>query len=269
MIRRTVLLAVPFAVLVAARAVHAQLDVDADTIGLWHLDDGMGLVAQDSVGADEALDFVLDRFPYDGSAGAELPVWTPAGCFDGALRFAQGDTSGDGSLARTSAGAPLTPLALTIELWLRTTSTVGELFRGNGVDLDLWLDFAGRVDFRVGGASGWSSSAITSVTVNDDAWHYVAATWDGAEMRVYVDGEVRASVDFDGAAAEIPYFYLGGRPSNTFFEGVLDEVRLSRVAREPSEIADTWSTLSVLCPEPEAAPLAAALALCLARRHRP
>ena len=42
-------------------------------------------------------------------------------------------------------------------------------------------------------------------------------------------------------------YWLGGRPQNTFFDGQMDEIRLSDVARSAAEIAATW-TLSATCP---------------------
>jgi len=77
-------------------------------------------------------------------------------------------------------------------------------------------------------------------------WSHVAATWDGEQLTLFVDGKPAGSKAAKGQRARnrLP-LYVGadpdsrGRPSR-FFRGQLDEVRVSRVARytkvfEPAE----------------------------------
>jgi len=60
-----------------------------------------------------------------------------------------------------------------------------------------------RISFEIGrpdGAVGCDTEAVA-----DGVWHHLAATWDGREMRVYVDGEQAAARDYAG-----PYTAPGG-----------------------------------------------------------
>ena len=53
-------------------AAHAQLAVDADTVALWHFDDGSGTQVNDE-GLNN-LDMGFARYPADGSQGAQYPA---------------------------------------------------------------------------------------------------------------------------------------------------------------------------------------------------
>lgn len=73
-------------------------------------------------------------------------------------------------------------------------------------------------------------------------WKHVAATWDGSTMRIYVDGCEAASaayagnIGYDGNPVIIGADDDGGGvPGNAPFHGLIDEVRISRVALDPSE----------------------------------
>ena len=68
-------------------------------------------------------------------------------------------------------------------------------------------------------------------------WHHVAGVFDGAEVRLYVDGKLAAAVPGAGkrTLADLPFVVgadvtaTGGATS--YFSGALDELRLSRGAR--------------------------------------
>jgi len=70
-------------------------------------------------------------------------------------------------------------------------------------------------------------------------WHHVAGVYDGEQLRTYLDGELVASLDVDPTwqrrTSGLPLYIGadpdgGGRPMS-FFDGRIDEVRLSTVAR--------------------------------------
>ena len=61
-------------------------------------------------------------------------------------------------------------------------------------------------------------------------WQYVAATYDGEKMKLYLDGELKGEIPQDGKLAG------GNILIGENFLGLLDEVRISNIAREVSEI---------------------------------
>ena len=77
-----------------------------------------------------------------------------------------------------------------------------------------------------------------SVPVN--RWSYVAVTYDGATLRLYVDGEqVSSGPSLSGAiqAPDNPLWIGGNRPYGEHFDGLIDEVRVYDRALAQGEIA--------------------------------
>lgn len=55
------------------------------------------------------------------------------------------------------------------------------------------------IAFEIGRPKPSHSVGIRTGVVPDQVWHHLAATWDGTQMRVYVDGLVAAAGEFTGA----------------------------------------------------------------------
>jgi hypothetical protein len=72
-------------------------------------------------------------------------------------------------------------------------------------------------------------SAAGTRSVNDGKWHHVAATFDGAQLVLYIDGTLDAyystSYDIDNSSAPV---YIGGNSmaAGNYFNGQMDEVRV-------------------------------------------
>ncbi|MCY3022503.1 MAG: right-handed parallel beta-helix repeat-containing protein [Planctomycetota bacterium] len=56
-----------------------------------------------------------------------------------------------------------------------------------------------HIGFEIGRPQPSSAIGISTEAVADGAWHHLAATWDGKEMRVYVNGALAASGAYSGA----------------------------------------------------------------------
>ena len=63
-------------------------------------------------------------------------------------------------------------------------------------------------------------------------WQYVAATYDSEKMKVYLDGELKGEIVQNGKLVGGPVI-IGEN-----FLGLLDEIRISNIAREASEIKE-------------------------------
>ncbi|MEB2345735.1 MAG: LamG domain-containing protein [Deltaproteobacteria bacterium] len=238
--------------------------VDADTVALWHFDPGQELIAADS-GPGE-LDLALDRSPADGSEGSTIPVFT-TGCIGGALRFLHGTSEAYGGYGETASGFAFGANEVSVELLLRTTSTTYDHLFVSPTRFVVVLD-GGKVGSFVGDGMGWSNTASSNVLVNDGSWHYVAVTYDGADLRVFVDGALAGETSYVATIGPMSSFYVGGRANNSFFAGDIDEARLSSTTRDPAEIAVIAGLVAVECPEPTSALAgAAALAVVTLRRR--
>jgi hypothetical protein len=72
-------------------------------------------------------------------------------------------------------------------------------------------------------------------------WHHVAATYDGATMRLYQDGNEVGSIPRTGSLFQDPSVdvYIGANPgaTNQVFDGRIDDVKVFRKALTSAEIA--------------------------------
>lgn len=173
-------------------------------ISYWKFDEGIGDTAFDSVDGNHGTLKVK-------SPGTVGPLWT-TGIFDGALSFDGVDDYVD---CGTSFGSISDEQALTVEAWIKTTSTgsgkhiISQAPRGQGP----WIlhtsiynhpPFTEPYDPANNGryisiffrdAPGPSLQTFfhgSKYPINDGEWHHVAGTWDGStdKIRLYVDGKL-------------------------------------------------------------------------------
>ncbi|HMN42865.1 MAG TPA: LamG domain-containing protein [Phycisphaerales bacterium] len=196
-------------------------------VAWYKLDDAAGSTAADSAGG------------YHGtrSGGA----WT-TGKLAGGLSF---NGSNDYVSINDATAFQVTD-ALTIAGWVKTTAawntgtTVATVLRKGDSNPNNWqLDVAsGRVELLLDASDGGGFTGNTTLAVN--TWYHVAATWDGASVRIYVNGVA----DNTPAARAAPIgtdtrdVYLGGRIGSTdVIQGVEDDVRFYNRCLTPAEIA--------------------------------
>lgn len=145
------------------------------------------------------------------------------------------------------------PGGFTVEFWMKGGATQETQFlvvdKSHGfTDQTGWL-FQGRnsnknIEFGIG--TGSSFPVVTSmVDVIDDAWHHVAGTWDGAMIRIYVDGTERDSLATTAVAGNtrdvhLGYAWGGGTPTR-FFRGLVDELTYYTRALSGEEIAGIFN----------------------------
>lgn len=190
---------------------------EADVVGLWDLDFG---IANDSF----------------GNRNGELvgnPTWEE-GRVGGALMF-----DGDDYIMLPDEFAFDLPDAITIACWIRVTEfdepqqtiiskgtwKLKRSSAGNTVAFD--CVGVEPIDREKGGHRGVHGS----VNVNDGKWHHVAGVYNGAEIQLYVDGLLDASLDVSGKIANSVYPVCIGRDpkptgSAKYFKGLIDDVAI-------------------------------------------
>jgi hypothetical protein len=159
----------------------------------------------------------------------------------------------------------------TIEAWVRRTGpgettasgqsslnpvwpvvTKGRTGQDGGED-DVALFLGVMDDGTVGGdfedAGGTDHFVIGSTDIGTNEWHHIATTYDGAQLKVYVDGVEDGSQDVSESPTpnSTAHFAVGttlnpqGNPAG-FFEGQIDEVRVWDFARSESDIASDFGS---------------------------
>ena len=92
---------------------------------------------------------------------------------------------------------------------------------------------------------GWVKATSRDVS-NYGEWHHYATTFDGKEVKVYIDGKqtvvtkAKGSLNKTGAPFRLSNSCCGGR----FFVGTIDEMRVSNTTRSQKEI-QTLMNLSI------------------------
>jgi hypothetical protein len=200
---------------------------------LYHLDDGGYLDASGS-GVDATCEALTCPPPEPGR-----------------FRRAAGFTAGD---RLDAAGDSLEPSAVTVALWARVDEapvggdTTAMLIRKGQGDQEPFTSWSLEADFRssnqrltcyVGGVgTGGASLSVTSTSTFElGSWFHVACSYDGSDVRLYVDGQLDRMVsggrpiDFalPDRGLRLGQWRTGGAPQQRL-SGALDEVAVwSRV----------------------------------------
>jgi len=212
---------------------HGQVD-PGSVVGLWHLDEASGDVAKDSSGHG-----------YDADL-KENPVWVE-GKFGHALEF-----QGGSYLEIRNSGPDLSfggaePFSITA--WARNQGggTVIGKFNGGVIGAYiLTISGSGTVGFHRE-VDPWSFSG--TLALPDNEFGHVAVTYDGAEMKIYVNGEFDAAQERGPQNTDtVTPVLIGARFTNNepseFFSGALDDVALFNVALTEQQIRDAMSGLT-------------------------
>jgi len=188
----------------------------------WALDDGGGATAADSSGNSNTGTL------FNG------PAWA-AGQANGALSFDGVDDHV--SIPNSPSLSPTN--AMTLAAWVNTRDVaatqqiIGKYSGTLGGPYFLRVQNPGAIRFRAGGVNLTSGTVLTANT-----WYYVAGTYDGSQLRLYVNGTLRASVAASGAMADNGLNVNIGSLTNGggYFKGLLDEVRLYGRALTAQEV---------------------------------
>jgi hypothetical protein len=96
---------------------------------------------------------------------------------------------------------------------------------------------------------------VAKTKLQEKEWVYVATTYDGKAMKVYINGELDGEHSAQGnlTPTNVP-LALGGNPgaggvlTSFFYKGLVDEFRVSKVARTEEEIKTAMNPPSVIKP---------------------
>ena len=174
--------------------------------------------------------------------------------------FAQNALSFDGVDDQINCGnnaaIQITGNTITLEAWIKVDSWTTNVWEGNIINKEqntggnngymLRVGDNGKLNMNLGNGS-WNELTTQSGTVSLNTWTHVAGTYDGSEMKVYVDGvpvdSMNVSLTISNATAPL---FIGAHSVYTrFFIGSIDEVRIWDVARTHAEIAQ--NQLSTFC----------------------
>ncbi|MCP4493119.1 MAG: LamG domain-containing protein [Gammaproteobacteria bacterium] len=163
--------------------------------------------------------------------------------------------------------ADLRPTTLTISAWVKTNdlSSIQGIFSNwetnpNNAGFLFGLNSSGKVRFMVAKNTGTSPSdydqAVATTTLTIDTYAHVVGTYDGTDIKIYVNGVLEDTVTF---AAGLVYdspsvVQIGSREDTTFghyqfFNGTIDDVRLYDRAITQAEVSVIYASRLAAPPE--------------------
>src|SRR5262249_23644371 len=155
-------------------------------------------------------------------------TWTSAGKYGSALSF-------NGTNARVNipdaASLHLTT-AMTLEAWVNPSAVSRDwrdvVYKGND---NYYLSATSTNSSSPGGggiAGGAYAEAVGTGALPLNTWTHLAATYDGATMRLYVNGALAATKAGSGSLLTSPdQLQIGGDSIyGQYFQGLIDEVRV-------------------------------------------
>ena len=201
----------------------------------WRFDDNIGATAQDSTANN--IDATL----------ANTPTWQQENmCISGGcLKF-----DGSSNYATTSGNYNLSGSSLTFTAWIRVNA-----FQTNSpyISSIIGEEDSSSVNgalLRLGDGSGISNDQLQFVLMfaggqvkldgithlNANRWYHVAATYNGSEMRLYLNGKLENSRSQSGSIIANTVLRASWSYNGRYMNGSIDEIKVYRYARSAKQI---------------------------------
>ena len=174
------------------------------------------------------------------------PVWTAAGKYGSALGF---DGTNDWLTVADAPELDLTTGA-TLEAWVRPTSASGwktVALKENSATLAyaLYSSASGGLPMAIVLTNGAQQKLSGPSALPLNTWTHLAATYDGSQLRLYVNGVLRASKAVTGSIPNSSgVLRVGGNNvwKTEWFKGELDELRIYNQSLSAAEIQADMTT---------------------------
>ena len=195
-----------------------------NTVAHWHFDEGNGTIAHDVDGANHGT--------LGGGRAAKTPTWS-FGCgllFDGVNDLVKVPDSDSLDLAGDK---------ITIAAWVQPHSAkVAPLVEKINKTHGYRISQIGTTLRFVLRRNGQDKTVTSTTTLPLHKWTHVAARYDGAQIRIFINGTIdTATTAATGSlsATTAPLFIGGG---HNHFHGYLDDISIYDRALSDSEITD-------------------------------
>ena len=220
----------------------------------WKFDEGSGQTAGDATGVNDGqLGSTTDVDDND-------PSWVTDQWGGYALSF-----DGSDDYVKVLDSSTLEPPTITVEAWVKNSGMPGTIKYiiskvyvaklGGYSSYAFYTGASGGLRFYVGSASTWVGSPDAGTSLWDGKWHHIAGTYDGSNVRLFVDGNqvvetgtpATPTIAYDEGNLYIGYYGPYNYP--TYFPGLIDEVRIWNTALTKSQLDDmTAPTIIITTP---------------------
>ena len=208
------------------KRIQAQV-LPSDAVSYWEMSEGFGTTTADSIDANTGT-FQGPLVWSSGRVGAGLR-------FDGNSYLDMGNPT---NLRITN--------VITLEAWVKTSKATGGQAIitkwGNDESLSYWFGInEKKASFRLGAPGAASVGVTGAIDIADGQWHHVASTYNGSEMKLYIDGTLDGTTNRTGAIVNGTAAVLIGfeaRGNSVLFNGKIDEAVVYNRVLPAEEIAE-------------------------------
>lgn len=224
----------------------ADAAVDKNTVAVWLFEEGAGRTVKDASGNG-----------HDGKFKGS-PKWVKA-------KFGTGlELPGDaGGYVVVDSTKKLELETLSIEAWVKVEEGTGK-WQGivckqqagcTNRNYGIWVHVdKSTLHAQIGANGGCAFSIDGTSDITDNKWHHLAFTYDGNRGRVYVDGKLETAAPNAETFQSNDPITIGvpNLDNANGLKGIIDEIRISNVARTEKEIQEAMDVglAQILSVEP-------------------
>lgn len=208
----------------------------SDVYSYWKLDESAGSGISDSTTNDR-----------NGTLTGTY-YWTESGKLNNALNLTGAGYGVFGDIADFSHND-----SFSVDGWIRTSTIEdGIICKQNGSGWSVYLSGTGKIIFSIKNTSITNEARrVSSGTVTDGAWHYIAVTYDGSSdlsgLHIYIDGELSDGTtgNYDTLTGTIhteqpAKIGILGSYLNYRFVGLLDDFAIYTTELDPEQITERY-----------------------------
>ena len=217
-----------------------EIDGAQPVKGSWHMDEGSGGIVYDSSG--------------NGNNGTIYGATWANGRYGNGLRF-------DGVDDYVEIGGNISPTEqITLSAWVYITGDNGyisqdiirkSIAHGKGYHLRWRHAGINYLRFYLNINNTWYYVEDTIQNTNYlNGWHYFVGTYDGSQMKLYVDGNLRSSLSVSGPITydALTVTWLMAEYYDGFLQGYIDEVKIFSRGLTQEEITDLYNHYDYTTP---------------------
>ncbi len=200
-------------------------------VAAYSFDEGSGTAVADASGNGNG-----------GTVGAA--AWTTAGKYNKALVF-----NGTSSLVSINDSASLhLQAAMTLEAWVNPTAVTASwrdvIYKGNDNYYLMATTHLNSVPASGGTIAGAGTDVFGTGALALNTWAHLAVTYDGAALRLYVNGtQVATKAQTGQIQVSVNPLQIGGDQFyGQYFKGTIDEVRVYNLALTAAQVQSDMNT---------------------------
>jgi hypothetical protein len=141
----------------------------------------------------------------------------------------------------------LQPEQVSLSVWFKTDTAGGKIIRKRWYGYCLEVLSSGQTAFWIYDAAARKFIATSPNACNDNTWHHAVGVYDGAEVKLSIDGALVATASAGAIHYEDGGIAIGrdGDYSGAYFNGIIDEIRVYGRALNDQEIQNLYNVGTV------------------------